>query len=99
MTTSTRCSSVRAPTRLRAHACYPALVVLLAALILTLTFSGRSKVQLEQSTTSYCALAFPPSQVARRAQLDAVYCKSLDADNQCQADFGWIVVSEPIPCD
>lgn len=96
---TTRLLPARAPTSLRSRACYPALVVLLTALILILTFSGRSKVQLEQSTTSYCALAFPPPQVARRAQLDAVYCKGLDADNQCQADFGWIVVSEPIPCD
>lgn len=30
---------------------------------------------------------------------EAVYWRGLDADKQCQAAFGWIVVSEPIPCD
>ena len=78
---------------------YLALAVLLAAFIVAFIFSGRSSAQLEWPSMPYCALVLPPSQVARRAQLDAVYCKGLDADKRCQADFGWIVVSEPVPCD
>ncbi|MPZ29557.1 MAG: hypothetical protein GEV13_00930 [Rhodospirillales bacterium] len=88
-----------APSHPRVRACCLALPALLAAPILAFTVSGESKVQLKRRTTLYCALAFPPSQVARRAQLEAVYCKGFDADKQCQADFGWIVISEPVPCD
>lgn len=75
-----------------ALAAVPALLAALA-----FTFSGR-RAQLHERML-YCALAFPPSQVARRAQLEAVYCKGLNAEKQCQADFGWIVISEPVPCD
>lgn len=78
---------------------YLALVALPAALILAFTFTGEGKVQIERRITLHCALAFPPSEVARRARLEAVYCKSLGAYRQCQADFGWIVVSDPVPCD
>jgi len=33
------------------------------------------------------------------AQLEAVYCQGLDGSCQCVADFGWIVLSEPVQCD
>lgn len=85
--------------RLPVRHCYLALAILLATFMLAFTSSGGSRAQLEWRTESYCALVLPPAQVVRRAQLEAVYCKGLDAENQCQADFGWIVVSEPVPYD
>jgi len=92
-------SSARlAPTRLRGRV-YLTLAALLTALMLAFTFSGGSRAQLKGRVTVYCALAFPPSQVARWPQLEAVYCRGLDAGKQCQADVGWIVASEPVLCD
>lgn len=87
-----------APPRFQVFACYLTFLAL-PALIFGFTFSGRSKAPREVRITLYCALAFPPSQVERRVQLEAVYCKGLDVDKQCQADFGWIVVTKPVPCD
>lgn len=76
-----------------------ACAVALAGCILAFILPGGRGMQVEWRTVTYCALALPPSQVARRVQLEAVYCRGLAADRQCLADVGWIVVSEPVPCD
>jgi hypothetical protein len=77
---------------------YLALAALLAASMLAFISSGGGAGKLE-GTPSYCALVIPPPQIAGRAELEAVYCKGFDADRQCQTNLGWIVVSEPVPCD
>lgn len=78
---------------------YLAPVALLAACAIASALSVGSSAPIDRRNTPYCALVLPPSQVARRVELDVVYCKGLSAENQCQADFGWIVVSEPVTCD
>lgn len=62
------------------------------------TFSGENKVQL--TGRAHCTVRWHFR--LRRwqgAQVEAVYCRGLDADKQRQAAFGWIVVSEPVSCD
>ena len=51
-----------------------------------------------QQIRTYCALAIPPVQVVKSPQLEAVRCKGI-VDGQCLADFGWIVLSDPVQCD
>jgi len=46
----------------------------------------------------YCALAIPPLQVVRTPRLEPVYCRS-SIYGHCDIELGWIVVSEPVPCE
>lgn len=55
--------------------------MLLAAFIVAFTFSDGARAKRDWSPRAYCALVLPPSQVARQAELDAVYCKGLDTIN------------------
>ena len=71
----------------------------IAALIILAVVAGNwtTNRPIQQAKT-YCALALPPSQVVRTPQLEAVYCQRM-LNGQCHAGVGWIIVSEPVPCE
>lgn len=77
---------------------YVGAAAILAVFMLGFTFTGASRAQPDWRPKVYCALALPPSQLAKLPRLEAVYCNGI-ANGQCSTTLGWLVVTQPVRCD
>jgi hypothetical protein len=78
-----------------------AIILSIAAIVIG-AFAGVTRMTSERQAPTvrvlHCALAIPPPQVAKTPRLEPVYCSG-SVYAHCNVDIGWIVVSEPVPCE